>query len=226
MKIQLSPKSLNLFLECQHCFWLEKRANVKRPLAYPYALNAKVDTLLREEFDAYRKRGEAHPLLEKNNIKAMLFANQRLLDRWRDNEKGLTFYDKNLKATLLGVPDDMLEFADGKLAPLDYKSIGSKVASVYDRFQLQMDAYVFLLEKNSYKTTGKGYLAFYIVDSDKGFLDRIPFRKEIHEIKTSPAEVYDIFKDAVGVLKLDVPPAHATDCPYGKFIKRAKVFMV
>lgn len=219
MAINLSPNSLNLYLECPHCFWLDKKLNVKRPPPYPYALNAAVDVLLKEEFDAYRKRNELHPLLLESNIKANLFQNQKLLDQWRDNFQGIRYFDKELGATLFGAVDDVLEFNGGLLAPLDYKSTGSKVANVYDRFQIQLDAYTFLLERNGYKTNRKGYLAFYIVDKDKGFIDRLPFRKEIHEIETSPSDIYDIFKDAVAVLKKDAPPPHSQDCPFLKWIR-------
>ena len=120
----------------------------------------------------------------------------------------------------------MLEFEGGKLAPLDYKSTGSKVANVYDRFQIQLDAYTFLLEKNGYKTTKKGYLAFYIVDKDRGFIDRLPFRKEMHEIETNPSDIYEIFKDAVTVLKNENPPSHSKDCPFVKWISGAGKFVV
>ena len=117
--------------------------------------------------------------------------------------------------------DDVLEFPGGILAPLDYKSTGSRVANVYDRFQLQLDAYTFLLEKIGYKTNHKGYLAFYIVDKDKGFIDRLPFRKEIHVIETNPSDIYEIFKDAVVALKNDEPSPHSSDCPFGKWISGA-----
>ncbi|MEK7664222.1 MAG: PD-(D/E)XK nuclease family protein [Patescibacteria group bacterium] len=219
--INLSPNSLNLYLECPHCFWLDKKLGLRRPPPYPYALNVAVDVLLKEEFDAYRKRNELHPLLLENKIKVKLFGNQRLLDQWRDNFQGIRYYDKELGAALFGAVDDILEFNDGKLAPLDYKSTGSRVANVYDRFQLQLDTYTFLLEKNGYKTPRKGYLAFYIVDKDKGFIDRLPFRKEIHEIETNPSDIYEIFKDAVAVLKSDNPPAHSKDCPFAKWISGA-----
>ncbi len=149
--IQLSPNSLNLYLECPYCFWLDKKQGIKRPPPYPYALNMAVDYLLKEEFDKYRAKGELHPLLVANNVPAKLFPNQKLLNEWRSNFKGIRYYDKKLDATLFGAVDDILEFTDGKLAPLDYKSTGSKVARVYDRFQLQMDVYTFLLEKSDSK---------------------------------------------------------------------------
>ncbi|MBM3206198.1 MAG: hypothetical protein FJZ43_01060 [Candidatus Staskawiczbacteria bacterium] len=229
--INLSPNSLNLYLECSCCFWLDKKHGIHRPPPYPYALNSAVDTLLKEEFDAYRKRGEVHPMISGNKIKAKLFSNQRLLDQWRDNFQGVRYYDKELDASLFGAVDDVLEFTDKSgganlLAPLDYKSTGSKVANVYDRFQLQLDAYTFLLEKNGYKTTRKGYLAFYIVDKDKGFVDRLPFRKELHEIETNPSDICEIFKEAVFVLKDEKPPQHSLDCLFGKWLGNAGKFVV
>jgi CRISPR/Cas system-associated exonuclease Cas4 (RecB family) len=183
-----------------------------------------VDALLKEEFDAYRVKKIIHPLLKENNIKAHLFENQKLLNQWRNNLAGIRYFDEELKATLFGAVDDVLEFSDGKIAPLDYKSTGSTAEKVYDRFQLQLDTYTFLMEKNGYKTTRKGYLAFYIVDKSKGFIDRLPFRKEIVEIETNPGDVYEIFKDAVEVLRKLEPPKHSQDCQFAKWQKGAKKF--
>lgn len=222
--IQLSPNSLNLFLECPCCFWLEKRQGIRRPPPYPYALNSAVDVLLKEEFDEYRRKGEVHPLLIAHNIPAKLFPNQKLLDQWRSNFSGIRFYDKDLDATLFGAVDDVLQFPDGKLAPLDYKSTGSSAANVYDRFQLQMDIYTHLLEKNGFLTPRKGYLAFYIVDKKNGFIDRLPFRKELHEIETNPEGIVDIFKDAVAVLRSEKSPDHSQDCQFGNWLKLAGKF--
>jgi hypothetical protein len=217
-KIQLSPNSLNLFLECPLCFWLEKKLKIRRPQPYPYALNSAVDKLLKEEFDSYRAKGEPHPLLVAHNIPAKLFPNQDLLNQWRSNFVGIRYYDSELDATLFGAVDDVLEFADGKLAPLDYKSTGSNVANIYDRFQIQMDVYTFLLEKNGFKTPKKGYLAFYIVDKKNGFGDRLPFKKEIHEIETNPSDIPQLFREAVELLRGEEPPTHSPDCDYGRWL--------
>lgn len=225
-KIQLSPNSLNLFLECPHCFWLEKKQGIRRPPPYPYALNTAVDILLKQEFDSYRAKGEVHPLVLAHNIPAKLFPNQNLLNQWRSNFSGIRFYDAELGATLFGAVDDILEFAEGKLAPLDYKSTGSAVANIYDRFQIQMDIYTYLLEKNGFLTPRKGYLAFYIVDKSNGFLDRLPFKKEIHEIDTNPSDVPELFKDAVSILKQTAPPAHSPDCKFSAWFQGAEKFKI
>jgi len=223
--IQLSPNSLNLYLECPHCFWLDKNNGIKRPPPYPYALNSAVDTLLKEEFDAYRSKKIVHPLLRENNIKARLFLNQKLLNQWRNNFAGIRYFDPDLKATLFGAVDDVLEFEDKKIAPLDYKSTGSSAANIYDRFQLQLDTYTFLMEKNGFQTPRKGYLAFYIVDKSKGFIDRLPFRKEIMEITTNPSDIYEIFKEAVMCLRNSSPPKHSRDCQFSKWLNGANSFI-
>ena len=224
--IKLSPNSLNLYLECPHCFWLDKNLGIKRPPPYPYALNSAVDSLLKEEFDTYRAKGLPHPLLEQNNIKARLFSNQKLLNQWRNNFAGIRYYDQDLKATLFGAVDDVLEFDSStgseqgkKIAPLDYKSTGSSVAKIYDRFQLQLDTYTFLMEKNGFQTVRKGYFAFYIVDKSRGFIDRLPFRKEVLEIETNPSDIYEIFKEAVSVLRQPSPKPHSRDCLFGKWLE-------
>ena len=77
------------------------------------------------------------------------------------------------------------------------------------------------LEKNGYQTPKKGYLAFYIVDKSRGFIDRLPFRKEMVEIDTNPSDVYEIFKDAVSVLRQAQPPKHSSDCQFKKWLQGA-----
>jgi len=218
--IKLSPSSLNLFLECPCCFWLDKRLGIKRPPPYPYGLNIAVDILLKKEFDKYRAKEEPHPLLVANKISAKLFSDQKLLNKWRNNFEGIRYYDSELRGTLFGVVDDILEFPDGSLAPLDYKTTGSTVPKVYDRFQLQMDTYTLLLKKNGYKTSKKGYLAFYVVDKENGFGDRLPFKKELHEIETNPLGIMEIFKDAISLLKNMDPPPHSPDCPFGRWLNQ------
>ncbi len=219
-QIQLSPNSLNLFLECPRCFWLEKRQGIKRPQPYPYALNMAVDVLLKEEFDKYRAKNEPHPLLSAHKIPARLFSNQKLLNQWRSNLSGIRYYDPDLEATLFGAVDDILEFKDGKLAPLDYKSTGSSIPSVYDRFQLQMDIYTYLLERNGFSTPRKGYLAFYVVDKKNGFGDKLPFKKELHEIETNPTDIPELFEDAVAFLRRSIPPQHSPDCQFGQWFNK------
>ncbi|MDI6602967.1 MAG: hypothetical protein QME57_02490 [Patescibacteria group bacterium] len=74
------------------------------------------------------------------------------------------------------------------------------------------------------KTVRKGCLAFYVVDKESGFIDRLPFKKEIHVIDTDPSYVQEIFEEAVGLLRKDIPPLHSPDCQYGQWLKEVSKF--
>lgn len=213
--LKISPKSLDLYFECPKCFYQLKNENIKRPGQFPYELNLEVDEILKQEFDYYRKEGKKHPLLEANNIPGKLFENQILLNEWRT--KGLSYIED--KVQLYGLIDDIIDFGEGKLAPFDYKSTGKNISKISDRFQLQMDIYTYLLEKNGYSTPRKGIMAFYLIDKDNEFKDKLPFRKEIKIIDTDPKYITRLFKEVIKFLKKDQPFAHSEECEYGAWLK-------
>ena len=70
----------------------------------------------------------------------------------------------------------------------------------------------------------KGCLAFYVVDKNNGFQDRLPFRKEIQMIDTDPTYVQGVFTEAVNLLRNDTPPDHSPECQYGAWFESVKKF--
>lgn len=210
---------MQLMKECPRCFWLHKNKGISRPQGYPYTLSIAVDQLLKAEFDGFRQKGELHPVLASHNglAEARLFADTHQLKKWRNNFEGLQYHDGNLNATLFGAIDDILEFPDGKLAVIDYKSSGAKEITVYDDYQMQMDVYTHILEELGHKTARKGYFVFYIVDKNKGFDGRLPFRGEVREVTTEPSYVGDLFAKAVELARSDTPPKSSEECKYCKF---------
>ncbi len=214
--LKISRANLQLFKECPRCFWLYKHKDIRRPQGYPYTLSIAVDQLLKAEFDQYRERGEMHPALVgyKGLEEAKLFSDQFQLQKWRNNFEGLKYHDEGLDATLFGAVDDMLEFSDGSLAVIDYKSSGAKEISVYDDYKMQMDIYTYILEQLGLKTAKKGYFVFYQVQKNDGFKGRLPFRGEIREVDTDSSYVHDLFAQAVDLARSDTPPKSHTDCEY------------
>ena len=214
--LKISRANLQLFKECPRCFWLYKHKDIRRPQGYPYTLSIAVDQLLKAEFDQYREKGEMHPSLVgyKGLEKAKLFSDQLQLQKWRNNFEGLKYHDEGLDATLFGAVDDVLEFSDGSLAVIDYKSSGAKEISVYDDYRMQMDIYTYILEQLGLKTAKKGYFVFYQVQKNDGFRGRLPFRGEIREVDTDSSYVHDLFAQAVALARSDTPPKSHTDCEY------------
>ena len=85
---KLSRSKIELFLECPRCFWLDLRQKIKRPPPAPYTINNAIDYLLKQEFDIYRAKGEAHPIMTQFGVKAVPYQSSKL-SQWRHNFTGV-----------------------------------------------------------------------------------------------------------------------------------------
>ncbi|MCY7356826.1 MAG: CRISPR-associated protein Cas4 [Rudanella sp.] len=70
------------------------------------------------------------------------------------------FLDQYLTNELVrGVVDEVLEFGDGLMAPLDYKFAEYK-DKVYDTYKTQLYCYAWLIEENFGRTVDRGFLVY------------------------------------------------------------------
>ena len=208
----LSRWQLNTFVECPRCFWLLKRHHIKPPEGYPLALNLAMDHLLKAEFDAYRRRGESHPVFVHAGIAVRLFRDVERLSVWRNNFQGLRWTDPQTGWTLYGAVDDVVEFPDGSLAVLDYKSSGAREAALYPSYQLQMDVYTFLLQRLGYATAPQAFFAFFLAVKDDGFGGRLPFRSQLLTMTPQPERVPALFAQAIAVAQSPRLPNPGAEC--------------
>ena len=217
----ISRWQLELWAQCPRCFWLLKRHQIKQPQGYPLALNTAMDGLLKAEFDAYRARGEPHPILTEYHVAARLFPDAETLKVWRNSFQGLRWTDPETRHTLYGAVDDVVEFPDGSLAVLDYKSSGAKEATVYPSYQLQVDVYTYLLRQLGYRTAAKAFLAFFIAVRDDGFAGRLPFRRTLVEVTPQVERVPALFQQAIALAQSEHMPAAGAACDLCRWFAEA-----
>lgn len=165
---KLSRSKLELFTECQRCFWLDVKHGVKRPPPAPYTINSAIDYLLKEEFDVHREKGTRHPVMEKNDIDAIPFAHDNL-NKWRHNFTGVQFEYKPADFLVYGAVDDIWVNPDGELIVVDYKATGAKQHQIYDSYRRQMEIYQWLLRQNKFDVSPVGYFVFAQVNKGNGF---------------------------------------------------------
>src|SRR3989338_2452216 len=135
--LKISRSGLKLFLECPRCFWLDVHHKIKRPPGYPFTLSIAVDYLVKKEFDIYREKGQLPPVLALSGVEGLKNAklyNGEQLSEWRNNFKGIAHYNEDLNVILYGAVDDVLEYSDGSLAVIDYKSSGAREITIYDDY--------------------------------------------------------------------------------------------
>lgn len=231
-EIRLSPSALNVFLECQKCFWLEQAKGIHRPRGIFPSLPGGMDILIKKYFDKYRALGKLPPEID-GQVDCELFLDQELLNKWRSWRSGLVFKDSETGATLSGMLDDLgvksasvkpkksdsqtlfgsASATGGEFVPLDYKTRGFDLKEdSADYYRNQLNCYGLLLRENGMKLAGHAYLLYYIPKelTSGGIVrfDVIPKRVEIN-----PDDALKVFREAVGLIKGPMPARHS-ECEY------------
>ncbi|MEK7611907.1 MAG: PD-(D/E)XK nuclease family protein [Patescibacteria group bacterium] len=202
-KLRLSPSSLNVFLDCPRCFWLEYRAERPRPRGPFPSLPSGMDIVIKKYFDRYRAVGKLPPEID-GQVKGKLFADSEILNRWRGWKGGLSFYEKSLDAVMVGALDDCIVNEDGYI-PVDYKTRGFELKEGGEGFyKNQLNCYSLLLEENNLPQPGYAYLIYFIPkELQPG--GQVNFTVEVKEVKTSADDARKAFRDAVKTIERDIP---------------------
>ncbi len=181
---KVSRSKIELFMQCPRCFWLDVRLKIKRPDGPPFNINKAIDELFKKEFDSYRERGEAHPLMVEFGVEAIPFAHDQL-DDWRQNFVGVQALHEPTNLLVFGAVDDLWVDQSGKVIVVDYKATAKdKDVSIDSDWQIsykrQMEVYQWLLRQNGLEVDATGYFVYTNgrLDLD-GFFDKIEFRTKI-----------------------------------------------
>ena len=210
--IRLSPSSLNLFLECPRCFYLEQKEGVKRPRGPFPSLPGGMDLLIKKYFDRYRMRGSMPPEI-KGKVEGELFPDIEVLEKWRNWRTGLRHDDTELGASLVGALDDCL-IHENRYIPLDYKTRGFDVKeNGVNYYQNQLDCYAFLLDRNDLPSAGYAYLLYYIPrEVNEG--GAVTFSVEPYKVATNSSRAGKTFRDAVALLRGPLPEEGHSVCEF------------
>ncbi len=217
-KIRLSPSAMNVFLECPKCFWLEYRENIHRPRGPFPSLPGGMDILIKKYFDSYRAVGKLPPEIE-GQVKGQLFPDPEVLSKWRSWRSGLSYYDRDSDAVLVGALDDCI--VDGSyFIPADYKTRGFELKEGGESFyQNQLNCYSLLLEENKLSQPSYAYLIYFIPREFKAG-GQVNFSVEVKKVSTSIEDARKVFRAAVAVLRGACPESHSECqfCSWGRSV--------
>lgn len=173
---RLSRSQIDLFMNCQRCFYLDRRLGVARPPGYPFTLNTAVDELLKREFDIHRAKGTQHPLQKKYKIDAVPLAHEKI-DEWRDAlHKGVVHHHADTNFRVTGGIDDVWVRPNGELIVVDYKATSKKEEVNLDAewqigYKRQMEVYQWLFRQNGFQVSDVGYFVYCNGNSDAEAFD-------------------------------------------------------
>lgn len=215
---KVSRSKIDDFLNCPRCFWLDRRLKITKPDTPPFQINKAVDELLKKEFDSYRVKGEAHPLMLDNQIKAVPFAHEKLND-WRENFVGVQYLHEPTNLLIFGAVDDLWVNENNEIIVVDYKATAKKSEVSIDApwqiaYKRQMEVYQWLLRQNGFTVNQTGYFVYC-----NGRLDMDAFDSKVHfKIKVIPYAGNDTWVEPA-LLKIKEclegdMPAPGPECEY------------
>lgn len=216
---KLSPSTLNLFLECPRCFWLDKIRNIKRPRGIFPSLPGGMDRAIKTHFDTFRTNGILPPELNGVYFEGVkLYSDQAQLDKWREWRTGLVHKEQD-DSVLSGALDDLL-VKDGRYIPFDYKTKGSPTTEedAVKYYQNQLDCYALLLESNHLPTIGHAFL-FYYSPKTVGEQGKVLFETQAIKIDTNIERARQTFQKAIQLLKGTKPPS-SPNCEYCAWLRK------
>lgn len=219
--IKLSPSTLNLFLDCPRCFWLDKVKGIKRPRGIFPSLPSGMDREIKNHFDIYRSKKSLPPELSSSDFAGiLLYDDQAQLERWRNWRTGLEYKDADGNI-LSGALDDLL-VKDDLYIPFDYKTKGSPttVEDAQKYYQNQLDCYALMLDSNGFKSAGFGFLLYY---SPKLVTENgsVAFQTQPIKIETKVERAKATTARAINLMKGPIPAVNF-NCEYCAWITKMR----
>ncbi|USN53068.1 MAG: PD-(D/E)XK nuclease family protein [Candidatus Nomurabacteria bacterium] len=217
---RLSRSKIDLFLNCQRCFYLDRRLGVAQPPGFPFNLNSAVDALLKKEFDLHRVKKTAHPMLAAYGIKAIPFAHAKM-DEWRDALRGgVAFHHVPSGFLVTGGVDDIWVNDKDELHVVDYKATAKDGEVSLDAdwqigYKRQVEVYQWLLRQNGFKVSPTAYFVYCNGKTDaKAFDAKLEFDVKVIPYKGNDGWVDEVLVEAKDCLSSSHIPDSAEDCDY------------
>lgn len=225
---KLSRSKIDLFTECQRCFYLDNKLGTKRPPGFPFNINSAVDHLLKQEFDIHRANKEQHPLQKEYGIDAVP-AQHPKLDDWRENFVGVQYMHEPTGMLISGAIDDLWINGDGEYIVVDYKATAKEepVTTLdeewHNGYKRQMEVYQWLLRRNDLKVSDTGYFVYCTGRKDaEAFDGKIEF--DIHLIPHTGNDgwIEGTLDEIKKCLESDALPSASSECDYCSYRRAIK----
>ncbi len=225
---KISRSKIDLFVECERCFYLDRRLGIPRPSMPGFSLNSAVDTLLKNEFDILRKEKKPHALMKKYGIEAIPFSHPDL-PKWRGDVNrfsGAAVLHKRTNLIVDGLIDDLWIDKKGEIVIVDYKSTSTeKEISLEDKYKQgykrQVEVYQWIFRQMNFAVSKKAYFVFAnAIRNNPRFDGILSFKLSIVPYVGDDRWVEDCLDRIKKTLEGDKVPQAGKDCEHCLFTSR------
>lgn len=194
--ITLSVTSLQSALDCPLCFWIAER------LGSPPSIFAGITS----QMDAVIK-GYMRQFIGSSDLPEWFPVRGTLLDAGQT----LRATDPATGITVAGKLDALVKTPDGKYHVVDYKT-GRPPEEVPNYYQMQLDGYAYLLERNGFEPVAGGVLLYFTPQPGDLSEGLFPFKITAVRASVDSSRVLGALARAKEILDATTPPPRSEDC--------------
>lgn len=205
MSISIGVTSLQSALDCPLCFWLAERIG-SPPSIFP-GIPSQMDSVIKN----YMKQ-----FIGKSNLPDWFPAKGTFVDI----AQTLKATDPATDITLRGKLDALVKARDGSYHIIDYKT-GRPQEEVPNYYQMQLDGYAYLLERNGYKPVAGGVLLYFTPEQGEILEDYFPFKITAVRAKVDPSRIPPVLARVKEILDSQTPPPRSEDCDMCMWLEQA-----
>ncbi len=211
----MSPTAIENSKRCPRCFWLQYNKGLRQPEGIVSRLANRFDGVIKQYFDLYRTTGELPPMISGQ-------VNGKLQNPFTE----AYFYHYNENYGLMGKLDECIITPQGTYTPVDHKTSSSdpNQHEMIPAYQVQLDTYALLLEKNRRKSSGIGHLIYFYPAMGRELHQGFPMEITVKTLKTNPQNALTEFLKAIKILEGKMPPA-SKGCPFCGWHREMKKYV-
>jgi len=195
-KMEISVTNLQSVLDCPLCFWLAEHIGPAPSIVA--GITSQMDSVI---------KGYMRQFIGKSNLPDWFPVKGKFLDITQT----LKATDPASGVTLRGKLDALVQSPDRKYHIIDYKT-GRPQREIPCYYQMQLDGYAYLLERNGYRPVAGGHLLYFTPEPGNISESCFPFKITPVPAKTDPSRVLPVLVRAKKILESERPPPRSEDC--------------
>jgi hypothetical protein len=229
---KISRSKIELYFNCPTCFYKDAKLGLRKPPMPGWAINSAVDALLKKEMDICRAKDRSHGIFIENGLDIKPFKHDDI-EKWQNAFTGIQYKDTEHNFLLYGGVDDIMVDKDGKLVVIDFKATAKAAdilssANIYNNgesYKRQLEIYSWLLQKNGFEVSTKGYLMYYNGEASRPHLGKqMHFRRTLVPFKLDTSWISPMIEEMYACLQSDKMPeyndSNCEDCLYLSTIEK------
>ncbi|MBA7593904.1 hypothetical protein ES703_00838 [subsurface metagenome] len=194
--ITISVTSLQSALNCPLCFWIAER------LGSPPSIFARITSQMDSVIKGYMRQ-----FIGGSDLPEWFPVRGTFLDA----SQTLRATDPATGITVAGKLDALAKTPDGKYHVVDYKT-GRPPEEVPYYYQMQLDGYAYLLERNGYQPVAGGVLLYFTPQHGDLRDGLFPFKITAVHASVDSSRVLSTLARAKEIIDATTPPPRSEDC--------------